>query len=348
MRAEHHASLRRGRLWAMSSIGVSVAALVAALAAACSPPTAVALPLRAVGEVELPGSSSRFDYASMDSERGLLFVAHLGAGEVVEVDVHAHRVVRVIPNVPQVHGVLVVPALHRVYATATGSNAMVAIDEESGQVIGRTPTGADPDGLAFDPRRNAVWTTNERDGSETVIDASSGTARGTVALGGEVGNVAYDPVGDQMLVDVQAHDELAVIDPTKLTTTRTIPLQGCDHDHGLALAPPQRLAFVACDGNDMLLAVDIDAGAVTATAPVGHQPDVLAYDPSAQRLYVAAESGWLTVLDQHDHGLEVKGSDHLADNAHVVTVDPTSHHSYYPVPNGTSGHPALLEREPVR
>ncbi|WP_223838368.1 YncE family protein [Saccharopolyspora pogona] len=352
MRAAHGAPRRRAR-WTLSSTGVFVAALVVALAAACSPPppppppTAVALPLRAVGEVQLPGSSSRFDYASLDSERGLLFAAHLGAGEVVEVDVRAHRVVRVIPNVPQVHGVLVVPALHRVYATATGSNAMVTIDEETGQVINQTPTGAYPDGLAFDPRRNAVWTTDERGGSETVIDASSGTARGTVALGGEVGNVAYDPVADQMLVDVQAHDELAIIDPTKLTVTRTIPLHGCDHDHGLALAPPQRLAFAACDGNDELLTVDIDTGAVAATTPVGHQPDVLAYDPSAQRLYVAAESGWLTVLDQHDHELEVRGSGHLADNAHVVTVDPTTHRSYFPVPSGTSGHPALLEREPV-
>ncbi|MGW3472184.1 YncE family protein [Saccharopolyspora sp. NPDC000995] len=335
----------------MSSTGVFVAALGIALAAACSPPppppTAVALPLRAVGEVELPGSSSRFDYASMDSQRGLLFAAHLGAGEVVEVDVRAHRVVRVIANVPQVHGVLVVPALHRVYATATGSNAMVTIDEETGQVINQTPTGAYPDGLAFDPRRNAVWTTDERGGTETVIDASSGTARGTVSLGGEVGNVAYDPVADQMLVAVQAHDELAVIDPTKLTVTRTIPLHACDHDHGLALAPPQRLAFAACDRNDELLTVDIDTGAVVGTTPVGHQPDVLAYDPSAHRLYVAAESGWLTVLDQHNQELEVRGSGHLADNAHVVTVDPTTHHSYYPVPSGTSGHPALLEREPV-
>ena len=38
----------------------------------------------------IPGvSAARFDYASLDQQRGLLFIAHLGASEVVEVDIHA-------------------------------------------------------------------------------------------------------------------------------------------------------------------------------------------------------------------------------------------------------------------
>ena len=73
---------------------------------------------------------------------------------------------------------------------------------------------------------------------------------------------------------------------------------------------------------------------------------MLAYDPAGHRLYVAAESGTLTTLDRHDRTLAVTESGHLADNAHVVAVDPTTHRSYYPVPAGSDGHPALLEREP--
>jgi len=62
---------------------------------------------------------------------------------------------------------------------------------------------------------------------------------------------------------------------------------------------------------------------------------------------VAAESGTVTVDELRDHHLAVTGSDHLADKAHVVAVDPTTHHSYFPVPVGTNGRPALLERQPV-
>ena len=337
--------------WPIAAVGVLVAVVVAVgfvvVAPSSHQPAPSALPLRISGELALPGDHSRFDYASLDADRGLLFIAHLGAGEVLEVDVRAHRVVRTIPSLSQVHGVLVVPALHRVYATATGSNLVVGLDEDTGEVLTRTPTGEYPDGLAYDPRRGAIWTTNETGGSETVIDAVTGAARGTVALGGEVGNVAYDPIGDQMLVAVQGHDELAAIDPATLAVTRRVPLPGCEHSHGLSLDPGDRLGFVACDANAALLTVDLSTWQTAGTNPVGQEPDVLAYDQTAHRLYVAAESGWVTVLDERERRLNVVGSDHLADGAHVVAVDDTTHHSFYPLPAGADGHPALLEAAPT-
>jgi DNA-binding beta-propeller fold protein YncE len=327
-----------------------VAMVVSMLVVACSRAQShdpSPLPLQPVGEVALPGDGSRFDYASLDSARGLLFIAHLGAGEVIEVDVHANTVVRTIPNLAQVHGVLVVPERHRVYATATGDNDMVVLDEDTGAVVNRAPTGQYPDGLAYDPKRNAVWTTNETGGSETVIDAGTAAVRGTVDMGGEVGNVAYDPGIDRMLVAVQGRGDLAVIDPATLAVTTRIGLPGCDHPHGLALDPAAGAAFVACDGNATLLSVDIGSGRVTGSNPVGDGPDVLAYDVGAHRLYVAAESGEVSVLDEQDGKLRVVGSDHLADGAHVVALDPATHHSYYPIPAGSGGRPALLERAPT-
>src|SRR5436309_15590755 len=79
-------------------------------------PTPVPLGLRPATTIPLPGDSSRFDYASLDTGRGLLFIAHLGAGQVIEVDTHSQRVVRTIGDLPGVHGVLVLPDRHRVYA----------------------------------------------------------------------------------------------------------------------------------------------------------------------------------------------------------------------------------------
>jgi hypothetical protein len=53
-------------------------------------------------------------------------------------------------------------------------------------------------------------------------------------------------------------------------------------------------------------------------------------------------------LDLRDGRLTVAGSDHLADGAHVVAVDSGTHRSYYPIPAGSDGRPALLEREPAQ
>src|SRR5258705_7927408 len=244
-------ALRRTR------VGIAVVvAVVSMLVGGCSrAPSAHSspLPLQQVGEVALPGDGSRFDYASLDSARGLLFIAHLGASEVIEVDVHANTVVRTIPNLAQVHGVLVVPELHRVFATATGDNQMVVLDEDTVAVVNRAPTGQYPDGLAYDPKRGAAWTTNETGGSETVIDAGTAAVRGTVDLGGEVGNVAYDPGIDRMLVAVQGRGDLAVIDPATLAVTARIGVPGCDRPHGLRLDPAARAAFAAVCGNATLL-----------------------------------------------------------------------------------------------
>nr|WP_241031392.1 hypothetical protein [Rhodococcus koreensis] len=145
---------------------------------------------------------------------------------------------------------------------------------------------------------------------------------------------------------MQGKGDLAAIDPETLDVIRRVPTPGCRSGHGLALDSEARLAFVACEDNATLLTVDLATWQTACSNTVGQQPDVLAYDQGAHRLYVAAESGTVSVFDQHDKHLTEVGSGHLADGAHVVIVDPTTGHTYYPVPTGNDGHPALLEQAP--
>lgn len=331
---------------AVAAVGLG-AALVMHQVLSPHQPGRVHLPLHQIGVVTLPGDSSRFDYASLDPAGHQLFIAHLGASEVIEVDTSTNQVVRSIRGIEGVHGVLVVPSRHRVYATATATNQVVTLDEDTGRELGRAPTGAFPDGIAYEPDTATVWVTNETGGSETVVDAGTGYVRGTVMLGGDAGNVAVDPAGPgrpaRVLVDVQTRETVAVIDPRTLgIVARSGPLPKCQNDHGLQLDPAQRLAFVACDANNELLVLDLDTLAVRQTLPVGDGPDVLAYDAGHGRLYVAAESGWLSVFEEHDRQLQVAGQDHLAGNAHVVAVDSATGLSYYPVPHDPAGFPVLL------
>jgi DNA-binding beta-propeller fold protein YncE len=96
-----------------------------------------------------------------------------------------------------------------------------------------------------------------------------------------------------------------------------------------------------------MITVDLTKRAVIDHHGVGETPDVLAYDPAARRVYVAAESGFVSVLDD-DHGhLTPRGSGHLADGAHSVALDPATHHTYFPIPKGSNGSPVLWEYEPT-
>lgn len=332
----------RGRVRLLACVAVT-----ATLAGCTTSTHADDLPLRQLSETALTGGPVRFDYTALDVWRGRLFIAHMGASELIEVDVRAHAVVRTLPDLADVHGVIVVPDRHRVYATATGTNELVAIHEDSGAVVFRAPTGTYPDGLAYDPVRRTVWTTNESAGTESVIDADSGEVRGTVPLGGEVGNVVYDEFLDKMVVAVQGRNDLALIDPVSLTVTERIPTPGCDHPHGQALDVTGQVMFVGCEGNATMVTVDLVNRTVIHHQGVGETPDVLAYDPGANRVYVAAESGWLSVFD-NDHGhLKAIGSAHLADGAHSLALDPTTHHVYIPIPQDGNGSPVLREYEPT-
>ena len=325
-----------------------LASLVVVVAGCSSPrrPVSGELPLRRVAETPLTGPPVRFDYATLDAGHGLMFIAHMGADELVEVDVRARRVVRTLGDLPDVHGVIVVPEKRRVYATATGRNQLVAMDEDSGAVLFTAPTDDYPDGLAYDPVRDSVWTTNERAGSETVIDADTGRVRATVPLGGEVGNVVYDPSTDRMVVAVQGRGELAVIDPVTYVVTERIPTPSCESPHGQALDIAGQVMFVGCEGNATMLTVDLAGRRVVEHDDVGETPDVLVYDPGAHRVYVAAESGWVSVFDRRQGNTDRLGSAHMADGAHSLALDPISHHSYFPIPKGPDGGPVLWEFEP--
>ena len=90
-----------------------------------SAPTTAA-PLRLVADIPLPGTSSRFDYQSLDHAMGRLFVAHMGAGQLVVFDTRSARVIGTLEGFPTVTGVLAVPAEHRVYASAAGAHAVIA------------------------------------------------------------------------------------------------------------------------------------------------------------------------------------------------------------------------------
>jgi DNA-binding beta-propeller fold protein YncE len=120
-------------------------------------------------------------------------LAQLGASRLLEIDTASRRVVRITAGLADVHGVIVVPSLHRVFATATGTNQLVALDETSGAVLYRAATGDYPDGLSYVSSTGQLWISNESGGTETVIDAATGHIAGTVELGGEAATSATTP-----------------------------------------------------------------------------------------------------------------------------------------------------------
>jgi DNA-binding beta-propeller fold protein YncE len=316
-------------------------------ASAGNPPqVAPHLPLQVLADVPLGGHATRLDYASIDSARHLMFIAHLGDSEVIVFDTSARRVVTRIPAISRVHGVLAIPDLGRVYASATGTDEIVAIDENTLEIIARMPGGVYPDGLAYAPEAHKLYASDEHGGADTVIDVTTNARIATIHIGGTIGNTQYDPLSRHIFVNAQSAAELVEVDPARDVIVRRIPIPGAAGNHGLLLDLEHR-AFVACEGNDRLIVLDLLTGKRLAWFPVAKDPDVLALDPSRHELYVAGESGVVSVFTLGIGSAITKLAEGLlAPSAHVVAVDPSTHEVYFPL-QSLKGATALRITQPT-
>ena len=167
----------------------------------------------------------------------------------------------------------------------------------------------------------------------TVIDVNIDKRVTTIALGGEVGNVQYDVLSKHVFANVQTHHELVEIDPQTDKVVARIDLPGAEGNHGLLIDSVWRRAFIACEDNDRLLVLNMDTKKIEATFAVGNGPDVLAFDPGLDRLYVASESGIVSLFTVASGAVKKLGEGLLGPHAHVVAVDPVTHRSYFPLLN---------------
>jgi DNA-binding beta-propeller fold protein YncE len=304
------------------------------------------LPLRVLADIPLTGGTSRFDYQSLDSSSSRLYIAHLGSDLMTVFDTNKQRVVGDVKDLKHVHGVLAVPELHRVYASATSTNELAVIDDQSLAIVARVPAGDYPDGIAYASKENKIYVSDLRGHADTVIDAKTNQRLRTIPLGGGAGNSQYDAASDRIFVTVDGREELAEIDPATDQIAARYLLTGCKGSHGLLIDSENRLAFAACEENSRLVVFDLQTKKVTAILTVGADPDVLAFDTGIHRLYVSAESGIISVFDEHDRSLQKVGEGFFAANAHSVAVDPNTHRIYFPLQN-ISGKPVLRIAVPL-
>ncbi len=313
------------------------------------PDLTATLPLVLVADVDLPGKAARFDYQDFDVATGNLIIAHMNDASVVVVKATDGSVVKEIPGIPTARGVVVASDVGRIFVTSS-PNKVVILSETTFAEIARVDTGAGPDGIGWDAKDDIVGVSDQHDGAASLLRESGTGARVQVPLGIETGNIVYDPTRGAFWITVvrsSPPDQLVAIDPVAAKVTMSLPLPGCASAHGLRIHPDGNSAFVACEGNSKLLRVDLVGSAHSVeVADTGADPDVMAIDPGLGWLYVAAESGDLTVFDLRKPGLVRLGTAHPGDASHTVAVDPATHRVFFPLMKGKAGTPVLRIMKP--
>ncbi len=326
--------------------------MLAVTACAIAPPSNFpreCRPLTQVADVGLPGKPVRFDYQDFDVERAQLVIAHMDDASVVVLNVRDRALVKVVPNVPLARGVAIAADVGRVFVTST-PNQLVILNRDTFEELGRVETGKSPDGVAWDGVHGIVGVSDQGDGAVSLLADRGDGARRQVSLGAETGNIVFDRSRGVFWVTVvraSPPDELVSIEPALAKIKSRIALPACSGAHGLRLAPDGKTALVACEQNAKLLRVDLVGSAhATEVAETGAGPDVLAVDPGLGWLYVAAESGELSIFDLDQRRLELVARERPGDGSHSVAVDPTTHHVFFPLAKGPNGSPVLRIMKP--
>jgi len=301
-------------------------------------------PLTKVADIPMPGAAVRFDYQSLDTSTGRLYLSHMNANQLVVFDVKKREVIANLDGFPKVHGVWAVPELGRVYASATGEHQVAVVDMESLRTIARVGPIHYPDGIAYAPGPKRVFVSDEHGNADAVIDATTNLLVTSISLSGGAGNTVYDPTSGRIFVAVHGKDELVAIDPASAKILGHYPLSGIEDPHGIALDVAGQLAFVAGEENHKLAVVDLTTMTVLGAYGVGEDPDVLAFDPGLRLLYVSAESGQVRVFREDEKALVLVGGIDMP-HAHTVSVDPDTHLVYFPLEN-VGGHPVLRIMKP--
>ena len=287
--------------------------------------------LRLVDEVPLNGGLSRFSYQAFNPDTHLLYIAHKGSGQIIVFNVQSGKVTNTVSGFPGVTGLCVLPSMHRLYASVSSRHLVESLSSDDLRVQARISAGHYPDCIAYVPDLRQLYVSDEIGGEETVIDVLKNKKIASIKLGGEAGNVRYDQDLHKIFVTCQTRNELVQIDPQTQKIEKRYAVKSGKRPRGLWIDPVSKLAFLGCGGNSKLVVMDLESFQEVGISSVGKDPDMMAFDPSLGLLYVASESGLLSVFRVRARKVEKMGDFTVGEKAHSLELDPETHLLYFPV-----------------
>jgi hypothetical protein len=115
----------------------------------------------------VPGNGG-FDYIVFDSSSNRLYVSH--GTEVNVLDADSGKVLGKVEDTPGVHGIAIVPNLHRGFTTNGGNATISVFDTETFKTLKTISVAKDPDFTFYDPHTKRVLVCHGDAAAITAID----------------------------------------------------------------------------------------------------------------------------------------------------------------------------------
>lgn len=266
----------------------------------------------------VPGDGS-FDYIVFDGSSNRLYVSH--GTEVDVLDAGSGKLLGKIEDTPGVHGIAIVPALHRGFTTNGGNATVSVFDTNTLKTIKKIPVDKDPDFVLYDPRTKRVLVCHGDAAAITVIDPGKEAVVGKIDLGGGAEAAVVNGKGAGF-VNLEEEAMVVSFDPQSLAVKQKWPITGCKTPTGLAMDTANSRLFIGCRSK-VLAVMDATNGKVIATLPIGDRVDAVAYDADNKLVFASNGDGTVSVVRQKSaNEYESAGDIQTQKSAKTMAFDP--------------------------
>lgn len=241
----------------------------------------------------VPGDGG-FDYIVFDNSSDRLYVSH--GNEVNVLDADSGKVLGNIANTPGVHGIAVVPRLHRGFITDGRSATVTVFDTNTFDTIKTLSVDKDPDYVFYDSQIERVFVCHGDAAEITAIDPDKEEIVGKISLGGGAEAAVVDGQGNGF-VNLEESAEVVNFDPKALTVKQKWSIAGCKTPTGLAMDRANQRLFIGCRSR-VLAIMNATNGKVITTLPIGERVDAVAYDPDNKMIFASNGDGTVSVIHQ--------------------------------------------------
>ena len=198
-------------------------------------------------------------------------------------------------------------------------------------VIKRLATAAKPNGSTYASPFHKVYVSDTLGKAVAVVDVTKDEIVKTIEFDSETGMPQYDSSARKVYVSLRNANEIAEIDPATDTVLRKYFVDGCQFNHGMAVDSEHHRAFLLCAGNRTSTVFALDTHKSIAHLPLPAGADVVKFDPSVNRIYVACSSGFISVFEAKDADHYRKLEDFSVEKmVHSLAVDLVTHRIYAP------------------
>ena len=288
-------------------------------------------------------SNGWWDYVLADPQSNKLYVSH--GSQVNVLDKNSGDSLGIIPNTNGVHGIALVPDLHKGFTSNGKTNNVTVFDMNSLQVLDSIATGENPDAIFYDDFSKTIITCNGKSKNITVINPATGKVISTIDVKGKPETAVSDGKG-KIYINNEDKSEIEVVDITKHKLVNSWSLSPGESPSGLSIDRATMRLFAGCE-NKVLMVMDAVTGRIVTSIPIGDGCDGTAFDEKQNVVYSSNGEGTLTMIKEESKDrYKVIATVPTKRGARTLSVDESTHTVYLPTANfgsGTSnGRPPMI------